>query len=115
MRPSAGETTASGSFGTLRGGSRKNCRMKSAASQNGTDHHPQKYPTISATATAAARKSQPSLAMMGWGYEDTDWGMGNGEWGMGNGEQLPRMRIEALAQSPILDPSSWICRPGGWP
>src|SRR6267143_2012906 len=84
MRPSAGETTASGSFGTLRGGSRKNCRMKSAASQNGTDHHPQKYPTISATATAAARKSQPSLAMMGWGYGDTDCGMGNGEWGMGN-------------------------------
>jgi hypothetical protein len=45
--------------------------MKSAASQTGTDHHPHKYPTTSATNTAAARISQPSLAMMGWGYEVT--------------------------------------------
>src|SRR5204863_3468752 len=50
MRPSAGETTARGSSGTWRGGSRKNCSTNSAASQNGIDHHqPARKPTASAT------------------------------------------------------------------
>src|SRR5467141_5452850 len=69
MRPSAGDSTARGSSGTSRGGSRKNCRMNSASSQKGTDHHhPAKRPTRTETATATPRKGQPSRAMIGCGY-----------------------------------------------
>src|SRR5882762_3771254 len=69
MRPSAGDSTARGSSGTSRGGSRKNCRMNSASSQQGTDHHhPAKRPTRTETATATPRKGQPSRAMIGCGY-----------------------------------------------
>src|SRR4030095_7191347 len=66
-RPSAGESTADGSSGTARGGSRKNCRMKSVASQKGSDHHPQKYVTSNETATAMARNGHPSRATTGCG------------------------------------------------
>src|SRR5262245_18164762 len=66
-RPSAGETTADGSSGTSRGGSRKNCRMKSVASQSGSDHHPQKYVTSNETAAAMARNGHPSRATTGCG------------------------------------------------
>src|SRR6267143_6661987 len=69
MRPSAGDTTARGSSGTSRGGSRKNCRRNSASSQKGSaHHHPAKRPTSSETATATPRKGQPSRAMIGCGY-----------------------------------------------
>src|SRR2546428_6213179 len=69
MRPSAGETTARGSSGTSRGGSRKNWMMKSATSQSGSDHHPPRTkPTSSATPTASAANSQPSRAISGCGY-----------------------------------------------
>src|SRR3954464_12407288 len=40
MGPSAGDTTARGSSGTSRGGSRKNCSTKTVNSQNGIDHQP---------------------------------------------------------------------------
>src|SRR6266404_7854349 len=69
MRPSAGDSTARGSSGTSRGGSRKNCRMNSASSQKGSDHHhPAKRPASSETATATPTKGQPSRAMIGCGY-----------------------------------------------
>src|SRR5438045_2261872 len=69
MRPSAGDTTARGSSGTSRGGSRKNCRIKIASSQIGTDHHqPMRKPSASATATARPTNSQPSRAISGCGY-----------------------------------------------
>src|SRR5229473_4384079 len=69
MRPSAGDSTARGSSGTSRGGSRKNCRRNSASSQKGSDHHhPAKRPTSSETATATPRKGQPSRATIGCGY-----------------------------------------------
>src|SRR6267378_3078321 len=69
MRPSAGDSTARGSPGTSRGGSRKNCRMNSASSQKGSDHHPPaKRPTSSETAAATPTKGQPSRAMIGCGY-----------------------------------------------
>src|SRR5204863_3614453 len=69
MRPSAGETTARGSSGTSRAGSRKNCSTKSASNQNGSDQpQPMKKPTASASATAIATNGQPSRAMTGCGY-----------------------------------------------
>src|SRR5207244_11657719 len=69
MRPSAGETTARGSSGTSRGGSRKNWMMKSATSQSGADHHqPRAKPTPRAAPTASAANSQPSRAISGCGY-----------------------------------------------
>src|SRR5205085_10034365 len=69
MRPSAGETTARGSSGTSRAGSRKNWMMKSARIQSGADHpQPTKNPTRSAAPTAMAAKGQPSRASSGCGY-----------------------------------------------
>src|SRR6185295_4781458 len=67
-RPSAGESTAAGSSGASRGGSRKNCRMNTAASQNGADHHaPTKKNRSMETAKAMPRNGQPSRAMIGCG------------------------------------------------
>src|SRR5437879_2378882 len=68
MRPSAGDSTARASSGTSRGGSRKNCRMNSVSSQNGSDHQPRKYVTAEATIPAVARNGHPSRAMIGCGY-----------------------------------------------
>src|SRR5213078_2839509 len=69
MRPSAGETTARGSSGTSRGGSRKNWMMKSARIQSGADHHqPTKNPISSAATTAMPANGQPSRASSGLGY-----------------------------------------------
>src|SRR6266850_965933 len=57
------------SFTTQSTGERFECRMNSASSQKGTDHHhPAKRPTRTETATAAPRKGQPSRAMIGCGY-----------------------------------------------
>src|SRR5712692_7830418 len=68
-RPSAGDTTARGSSGTSRGGSRKNCTTKRVASQKGSDHHqPARIPTSSEITAAIAMNSQPSLATTGCGY-----------------------------------------------
>src|SRR5688572_23074431 len=67
MRPSAGATTAAGSSGTSRGGSRKNCRMKSVSTQNGIDHPPKNQVTRLDTAAAATRNGQPSRAIIGCG------------------------------------------------
>jgi hypothetical protein len=53
--------------GASLGGSRKNCKMKSAASHNGIDHQPISQPATDAATIAAARKSQPSRAMIGYG------------------------------------------------
>ena len=67
-RPSAGESTARGSSGTSRAGSRKTCRMKSSSSQNGTDQpQPSAKATSSATTAAMPRNGQPSRAMIGCG------------------------------------------------
>src|SRR6266850_1441752 len=66
-RPSAGETTAAGSSGVSRGGSRKNCRMKAVASQSGSDHQPSHHVASADTASAARRNGQPSRAMIGCG------------------------------------------------
>src|SRR6185369_4462439 len=55
MRPSAGETTVDASPGTSLGGSRKNCRTKMLASQNGIDHQPKNQVTISETTTMPVR------------------------------------------------------------
>src|SRR3954469_13605452 len=69
MRPSAGETTARGSSGTSRAGSRKNCSTKRAASQSPADHHqPRREPLAPATTTAIATNGLPSRAMTGCGY-----------------------------------------------
>src|SRR5207248_4487264 len=69
MRPSAGETTARGSSGTSRAGSRKNWMMKIATSHTGSDHHqPSTKPISDATPTAMSANSQPSRAMSGCGY-----------------------------------------------
>src|SRR5258708_23369455 len=69
MRPSAGDTTARGSSGTSRGGSRKNWMTKIASSQIGTDHHqPRNTPISTPAATAMATNSQPSRAISGCGY-----------------------------------------------
>src|SRR5204863_6513614 len=69
MRPSAGDTTARGSSGTSRGGSRKNWMMKTATSQIGTDHHqPRNTPISAPTTIAMATNSQPSRAISGCGY-----------------------------------------------
>jgi hypothetical protein len=67
IRPSAGAQTRPGSAGTLRGGSLKNCSTNKVANQNGNDHQIENQETTSETATAIARKGQPSLAMMGCG------------------------------------------------
>jgi len=67
MRPSAGDTTASGSSGISRAGSRKNCRMKAAAAQKGMDHHLKSTETRIETTTAIPRNGQPSLATIGCG------------------------------------------------
>src|SRR3989442_804179 len=68
MRPSAGDSTARGSAGTSRGGSRKNCSMNSTSSQKGIDHQP-KYQVSAAAATRVAKTNgQPSRAMIGCGY-----------------------------------------------
>src|SRR6266545_1540224 len=64
-RPSAGETTECESPGAARGGSRKNCSTKSAASQNGTDHQPASQVATSAAPSIDATYGQPSFAMMG--------------------------------------------------
>jgi hypothetical protein len=66
-RPSAADSTAPASAGMTRGGSRKNCRMKTASSQNGSDHHPANQVTSRQTATAMPRNGQPSRAMNGCG------------------------------------------------
>src|SRR5258708_10264967 len=69
MRPSAGDTTARGSSGTSRGGSRKNWMTKIASSRIGTDHHqPRNTPISAPAATAMATNSQPSRAISGCGY-----------------------------------------------
>src|SRR5689334_22757669 len=69
IRPSAGETTAAGSSGTSRAGSRKNCRTNSVASQKGSDHpHPMKKRIRIERTTAIPRNGQPSRAMIGCGY-----------------------------------------------
>src|SRR5258708_4063749 len=69
MRPSAGETTARGSSGTSRGGSRKNCSTKIATPQSGSDHqNPISQPMPSATTSEMATKGQPSRAINGCGY-----------------------------------------------
>src|SRR3954464_8264762 len=67
MRPSAGETTAAGSSGASRGGSRKNCRMNTVASHSGADHQPSHHAASADTASAARRYGQPSRAMIGCG------------------------------------------------
>src|SRR5215813_6980053 len=67
MRPSAGESTAAGSSGASRGGSRKNCRMKTVPSHSGSDHQPSHHVASTDTASAARRKGQPSRAMIGCG------------------------------------------------
>src|SRR5689334_24344308 len=70
MRPSAGESTAAGSSGASRGGSRKNCRMKALASQHGADHQaPKKKNTSTEMAKAMPRNGQPSRAMIGCGQD----------------------------------------------
>src|SRR6185503_19073402 len=68
MRPSAGDTTARGSSGSSRAGSRKNCRMNSASSHNGIDHQAKNHVTAAATASAPIRNGQPSRATTGCGY-----------------------------------------------
>src|SRR5437588_1998690 len=96
MRPSAGDTTARGSSGTSRAGSRKNCRMKIAASQIGTDHHqPMRKPTASAAATASATKSQPSRAMSGCGY----------------GAFIPPLVLRRVHQPVLADPGHHLAQP----
>src|SRR5687767_6052724 len=68
MRPSAGETTARGSSGTSRAGSRKNCRTNSAASQSGSAHQEKNQVAAAASTSAARTNGQPSRAMTGCGY-----------------------------------------------
>src|SRR5713226_542251 len=68
MRPSAGDTTARGSSGTSRGGSRKNCRMNSASSQKGIDHQPKNQVTAAAAMRQPKTNGHPSWAMIGCGY-----------------------------------------------
>src|SRR6266513_1519143 len=68
MRPSAGDSTARGSSGTSRGGSRKNCRMNSASSQKGIDHQPKNQVTAAATTRQPKTNGHPSRAMIGCGY-----------------------------------------------
>src|SRR6266849_736212 len=68
MRPSAGDSTARGSSGTSRGGSRKNCRMNSASSQKGIDHQPKNEATAAATMREPKTNGHPSRAMIGCGY-----------------------------------------------
>src|SRR6266850_4009689 len=68
MRPSAGDSTARGSSGTSRGGSRKNCRMNSASSQKGIDHQPKNQASAAATMREPKTNGHPSRAMIGCGY-----------------------------------------------
>src|SRR5713101_4252431 len=68
MRPSAGDSTARGSSGTSRGGSRKNCRMNSASSQKGIDHQPKNPVTAAAAMRQPKTNGHPSWAMIGCGY-----------------------------------------------
>src|SRR3989442_15817599 len=68
MRPSAGDSTARGSSGTSRGGSRKNCRMNSASSQKGIDHQPKNQVTAAAARREPKTNGHPSRAMIGCGY-----------------------------------------------
>src|SRR5437867_12417042 len=68
MRPSAGDSTARGSSGTSRGGSRKNCSMNSTSSQKGIDHQPKYQVSAAAAIRVAKTNGQPSRAMIGCGY-----------------------------------------------
>src|SRR2546428_272715 len=68
MRPSAGDSTARGSSGTSRGGSRKNCSMNSTSSQKGIDHQPKYQVSAAAAIRVAKTKGHPSRAMIGCGY-----------------------------------------------
>src|SRR2546430_14405521 len=68
MRPSAGDTTARGSSGTSRAGSRKNCSMNSTSSQKGIDHQPKYQVSAAAAIRVAKTNGQPSRAMIGCGY-----------------------------------------------
>src|SRR5437879_7304230 len=68
MRPSAGDSTARGSSGTSRGGSRKNCSMTSTSSQNGIDHQPKYQVSAAAAIRVAKTNGHPSRAMIGCGY-----------------------------------------------
>src|SRR5258706_13599340 len=68
MRPSAGDTTARGSSGKSRAGSRKNCRTNSVASQSGIDHQQMKIVATTETTRPIARNGHPSRAIIGWGY-----------------------------------------------
>src|SRR6185295_15748938 len=68
MRPSAGDTTARGSSGTSRAGSRKNCSTNRVASQSGSDHQPMNQLATAETTIPIARNGQPSRAMIGCGY-----------------------------------------------
>src|SRR5688572_22336552 len=65
--PSAGHSTSPSPCGTSRGGSRKNCRMKTVTIHSGSAHQPKKYVTTAETIAASARKGQPSRATMGCG------------------------------------------------
>src|SRR5580765_2409076 len=87
MRPSAGETTARGSSGTSRAGSRKNRSTKSVASQSGSDHQPMKNVAAAETITPIARNGQPSRAMIGCGY---------------GGRTLLLLLLQALGALPLL-------------
>src|ERR1043165_5183339 len=88
IRPSAGETTAPGSSGTSRAGSRKNCRTNRVASQKGSDHpHPMKKRIRIERTTAIPRNSQPSRAMIGCGY---------------GGRTLLLFLLQALGALPLL-------------
>src|SRR5438034_2101209 len=68
MRPSAGDSTARGSSGTSRGGSRKNCSMNATSSQKGIDHQPKYQVSAAAAIRVAKTNGQPSRAMIGCGY-----------------------------------------------
>src|SRR5436190_12830839 len=68
MRPSAGDSTACGSSGASRGGSRKNCSMNSTSSQKGVDHQPKYQVSAAAAIRVAKTNGQPSRAMIGCGY-----------------------------------------------
>src|SRR5262245_696338 len=69
MRPSAGDTSARGSSGTSRAGSRKNCSTNSVASQKGSDQtQPAKKRIRRERTRAIPKNGQPSRAITGCGY-----------------------------------------------
>src|SRR5487761_2484952 len=68
-RPSAADSTASAWDGISRGGSRKNCRMKTKAIHaSAAGSHHDAIDSATATARTTSRKGQPSRAMIGCGY-----------------------------------------------